>query len=37
MEWAIVRYIFRVIYEKIVFDIMNNESVRVNGSNSLIS
>jgi hypothetical protein len=26
-EWDAVHYIFRVIYEKIVFDAMDNESV----------
>ncbi len=26
-EWAIVRYIFHVMYKKIVFDVMDNENV----------
>jgi hypothetical protein len=26
-EWAVVHYIFRVMNEKIVFDVMDNESV----------
>jgi hypothetical protein len=26
-EWTVVRYIFHVMYEKIMFDVMDNESV----------
>jgi hypothetical protein len=26
-EWVVVHYIFHVMYEKIVFDVMDNESV----------
>jgi hypothetical protein len=26
-EWDVVHYIFRVIYKKIVFDVMDNENV----------
>jgi hypothetical protein len=26
-EWVVSRYIFYVMYEKIVFDVMDNESV----------
>jgi hypothetical protein len=36
-EWVIVRYIFYVMYGKIVFDIMNNKIVCVNESMCLIS
>jgi hypothetical protein len=27
VEWVIVHYIFRLMYEKIVFDVMDNKSV----------
>jgi hypothetical protein len=36
-EWVVVHYIFRVMYEKIVFDVIDNENVGVNGSRCLIS
>jgi hypothetical protein len=26
-EWVVVHYIFHVLYEKIVFDVMDNENV----------
>jgi hypothetical protein len=35
-EWDVVHYIFCVMYEKIVFNVINNESVEVNGSKCLI-
>jgi hypothetical protein len=37
VEYAVIRYIFRVMYEKIVFAVMDNKSVSVNGSGCLIS
>jgi hypothetical protein len=36
-ECVVVRYIFRAMYGKIVFDEMDNKSISVNGSRCLIS